>query len=118
MPHLTVSLLFLKDIIMIKPEDVPNVETYGKGISNYIPTHVIVATIPEHQKCPSGTIVITPSGETSMTHIVNNDIPKEVTSYRIVKIEDIPKDEYFRDAWKHENGNITVHMEKALSIHQ
>jgi hypothetical protein len=54
--------------------------------------------------------------EQLLHYIAKKDIP-EGQEYFILDKSALPEDRYFRNAWKHDNGSIKIHMDKAKSIH-
>jgi hypothetical protein len=61
--------------------------------------------------------VIVPADECGLTiqQIADKDVPKG-KPYSIVDVDQVPTDRYFRNAWKHDSGVISVDMPKAVEI--
>lgn len=90
----------------------------GYGVRNHTTTHVLVASVPKTDRCPSGTIFLTPSGETTMQHIIDNDLPKDTISWEIMTPDMIPQDPTFRDAIVLKDGALEYDMPQAIALHQ
>lgn len=70
---------------------------------------------------PDGSVsVVYPTGEIPIEQVWNKDTPgidNPKGPPVIVDLEIIPKDRYFRDAWKQDVTSIKIDMEKAKIIH-
>lgn len=53
----------------------------------------------------------------TLEEIAARDVPPD-TTWHIVDSANIPEDRYFRDAWKQEDGAISVDMNKAVDVHK
>jgi len=53
-----------------------------------------------------------------IARIRQNNLPLDAIDIQIVEETDIPTDRYFRNAWKHSAGAISVDMPKARDIHR
>lgn len=63
-----------------------------------------------HEK---GILPLDASDEAIYNFIINKDVPKDI-EYKLVEIEDLPKDRYFRNAW---TMDLEVDMDKARDMH-
>jgi hypothetical protein len=59
--------------------------------------------------------VVIPTGETTLEHIIANDLPDGV-AYEVVEIEAIPTDRTFRNAWVKDEKSIKTDLPKAKEI--
>lgn len=65
-----------------------------------------------YQNPDGGISVVIPTGETSVEHILANDIPPGVTPI-VIDSADLPQDRTFREAWGLLNGRVRIGMVKA-----
>lgn len=65
---------------------------------------------------PDGTVaIVIPTGETTIEHIIENDLPKGV-AFEIVDTVTIPADRTFRNAWVKDSKTVKTDISKVKLI--